>query len=110
MTIVDQQHAAQLVTEKGRVYKYDAIECMMNELNNWNRPTVKYYLVADFTNPGELTDATQAMFLISERLPSPMGGNLTAFKEEQSGNKMLDSVGGESLYWDGLMERYKNKN
>ncbi len=32
MTIVDKQHAAQMVTEKGRVYKYDAIECMLNDL------------------------------------------------------------------------------
>ena len=32
MTIVDKQHAAELVTDKGRVYKFDAIECMVNYL------------------------------------------------------------------------------
>ena len=73
MTIVDQQHAAQLVTEKGKNYKYDAIECMINELNQWERPPVKFHLVADFANPGTMTDALSASYLISEEIPSPMG-------------------------------------
>ena len=58
MTIVDNQHAAQLVTEKGRAYKYDAIECMMNHLNKWNLPPVQYYLVTDYGSPGMLIDAS----------------------------------------------------
>ena len=110
MTIVDQQHAAQLVTEKGRAYKYDAIECMMNDLNNWNRPSVKFYLVSDFSNPGQLTDAIKAQFLITEKIPSPMGANLTAFADEKSRSKMTDSVGGEVLYWEQLKEKFKNEN
>ena len=31
MTIVDKQHAAELVTSKGKAYKYDAIECMIDD-------------------------------------------------------------------------------
>ena len=33
MNIVDRQHAAEAVTHKGRVYTFDAIECMMNYVN-----------------------------------------------------------------------------
>ncbi len=30
MTIVDKLHAAEVVTNKGKVYKFDATECMIN--------------------------------------------------------------------------------
>ena len=32
MTIIDNQHASEVVTVKGKVFKYDAIECMVNDL------------------------------------------------------------------------------
>lgn len=105
MTIVDKQHAAQIVTEKGRAYKYDAIECMMNDLNDWDRPPAKLFLVADYSNPGKLIDAEQASYLISENIPSPMGAFLTA-GNENSIKEIHDSVGGETLIWKQLKERF----
>lgn len=103
MTIVDKQHAAQLVTEKGRNYKYDAIECMINHLSKWNKPPVKIRLVADYANPGELTDAIHASYLISEEIPSPMGAFLSAFSSEQQRNHIHSSAGGEKMNWNQLM-------
>ena len=94
MTIVDQQHAAQVVTQKGRAYKYDAIECMINDLKKWDKPEVKHYLVADYKNPGVLTNAVEANYLISEAIPSPMGAVLSAFAEESTRQKAFDSIGG----------------
>jgi copper chaperone NosL len=32
MTIAEPNYGAELITEKGRVYKYDAAECMVNQL------------------------------------------------------------------------------
>ncbi|WP_258105510.1 nitrous oxide reductase accessory protein NosL [Marinoscillum sp. MHG1-6] len=110
MTIVDRQHAAQLVTEKGKAYKYDAIECMMNDLKKWDRPAVAFYLVADYANPGVLTDAREAHFLISESIPSPMGAFLTAFAYETARADTFDSVGGELLYWSELKSEFDLTN
>ena len=102
MTIVDNQHAAQLVTEKGKNYKYDAIECMVNDLKQWERPPVKYYLVSDYANPGAMTDARSASYLISEEIPSPMGAFLSAFSNESERNKTHQSAGGDTLNWEQL--------
>lgn len=102
MTIVDNQHAAQLVTEKGKNYKYDAIECMINDLNKWERPLVKFHLVADYANPGILTDALTASYLISESIPSPMGEYLSAFANESIRNETQQSAGGDMLNWEQL--------
>ena len=43
MTIVDQIHATELVTEKGRIKVYDAIECMLYDLKE--NPSVKLIFV-----------------------------------------------------------------
>lgn len=106
MTIVDKQHAAQIVTEKGRVYKYDAIECMLNDLKNWDRPPVALELVADYAHPGEFTDAKNAHFLISDAIPSPMGASLSAFENQELRKKTLTQVGGETLEWVQVRKKF----
>lgn len=109
MTIVDKQHSAQLVTEKGKNYKYDAIECMMNALKDWDRPAVAFYLVADYASPGKLTDAPEAHFLVSQAISSPMGAFLTAFSNELDREKTLNNVGGEALGWLQLSKKFDVK-
>lgn len=109
MTIVDRQHSAQLVTEKGKAFKYDAVECMMNHLKDWDNPPVKYYLVADYSNPGTLTDATTAHYLISESIPSPMGEFLTAFDSETVRDKTQSELNGEMLDWAKLQQKFQTQ-
>ncbi|RIV44275.1 nitrous oxide reductase accessory protein NosL [Flagellimonas pelagia] len=107
MTIVDRQHAAQLVTTKGKVFNFDAIECMMNHLMEVDTSTMALYLVNDYDRPGELVDATTATYLISENIPSPMGAFLSAFSDRQMAQGALDAHGGEFLDWSALKQRYK---
>lgn len=107
MTIVDKQHSAQVVTATGKVFKYDAIECMMNDLKEWDRPEAELYLVADYSNPGQLADATNAYFLISESIPSPMGEFLTAFENEDDRVETLKNLRGETLNWTDLKSEFE---
>ncbi|MTI40453.1 nitrous oxide reductase accessory protein NosL [Fulvivirga lutimaris] len=102
MTIVDKQHAAQLVTEKGRNYKYDAIECMVHDLKNWDRPPVDLMLVTDYANPGKLFKAENASFLISKNIPSPMGAFLSAFENTAEVTQTQKKFGGEIYTWAEL--------
>ncbi len=108
MTIVDKQHAAQMVTKKGKVYNFDAVECMMNQLKEFDENEVALFLANDFDRPGELTDATNATYLISENIPSPMGAFLSAFSEEQAAKNTLDANGGELLNWNELKKQYQD--
>ncbi|MDX1471385.1 MAG: hypothetical protein R3213_07795, partial [Flavobacteriaceae bacterium] len=54
MTIVDEQHAAQIVTQKGRAYNFDAIECMIEYRREYLDQPVALYLVTTFGEPGKL--------------------------------------------------------
>ena len=82
MNIVDKQHAAELVTNKGKVFKYDAIECLLKDTERNKEDEVSLYLVVDYLNPEGFIDATKATYLVSEAIPSPMGAYLSAFTEQ----------------------------
>ncbi len=108
MTIVDRQHASQLVTSKGKAYKYDAIECLVHSLQDEFVDTeMALYLVADFRQPGKLIDATKASFLVSEKLQSPMGANLSAFLNEKAVKKAQEEFTGKTYSWQEIQKHLK---
>mgnify|MGYP002711993173 CR=1 FL=1 len=108
MTIVDKVHAAEIVTKKGKVYKFDATECMIHYLNDIDTTTVALFLSNCYNAPRVLIDATQASFLISKEIPSPMGANLTAFKNEDSASRTQIIKGGDVYSWNELLDHLNN--
>ncbi|SNZ02042.1 nitrous oxide reductase accessory protein NosL [Flagellimonas pacifica] len=108
MTIVDTQHAAQMVTKKGKAFKFDAIECMINYRNEIDADDIAQYVCNHYTAPEELIDATQATFLISEGIPSPMGAYLTAFDSKTGAESAQSKHEGKLFTWDELLEHLNN--
>ena len=107
MTIVDMQHAAEMVTKKGKVYKFDAPECMLNSLKEVDTATVALLLVTDYYAPGKLIDATHATYLVSPEIPSPMGEFLTAFTSKEVAAEAKEAYSGELISWTGLRGQFK---
>ncbi len=107
MTIVDKQHAAEVVTKKGKAFKFDAVECMMNHLKDVDTTTIGLFLVNDFQAPGELIDAKEATFLISRNIPSPMGEYLSAFHSKEGAESVKAENEGKLYTWDELKSRFK---
>lgn len=110
MAIVDRQHASQIVTSKGKAYKYDAIECMIHSLQDDLKETeIALYLSADFNQPGQLMDATNATYLVSTQIQSPMGANLSAFENEKAAQKAKEKFTGELFSWEEIQNQLKKK-
>ena len=107
MTIVDKQHASELVTAKGKVYKYDAIECLINDLKKRDSAEVGLLLVNDYKKPGELISTATATFLISEGVPSPMGAFLSAFSDKADAEAVKSENGGELFDWQEVQNQIK---
>ena len=108
MTIVDKLHAAEVVTKKGKIYKFDATECMINFLYDFDPSEIELYLSNNYSEPEELIDATQATFLISKNVPSPMGAFLSAFDDENDARKIQSEKAGELFTWEELLIHFKN--
>lgn len=109
MTIVDRGHAAEYVTSKGKVYYFDASECLLNFVRGQEVDPKALFLVNDYDEPGTLIDVTHATFLHSEGIPSPMGGYLTAFGTLEAARTAQQTHGGDLLTWDELRAIYEGK-
>ena len=104
MTIMDHRYGSELVTDKGKVYTFDAAECLIEYLyhNDGLEENSRALMVTTFTNPEQLIEAATATFLISRQLPSPMGAYLTAFASFEKAKEFQESKGGELYTWEEL--------
>ena len=83
MTIMDRRFGSEIVTRKGKIYKFDATECMIRFMES--QPGLKNQIQLQLTNsfdkPGELVDARNCYYLRSAEMPSPMGMNINPFTD-----------------------------
>ncbi|MGB5363781.1 MAG: nitrous oxide reductase accessory protein NosL [Aureibaculum sp.] len=106
MTIVEETHAAQIVTKKGKAFKYDAIECLLNDLENHEKEDIALYLVTDYLTPQKLIDAKTATFLISKSIQSPMGANLSAFENRNEIEEYAKNEEDKIFDWADLQKHF----
>ncbi len=108
MTIVDKQYGSEIVTTKGKVYKFDAVECMINFLNDGkvDKKDVAMKLVNTYNEPGKLLKATESYYLRSQNLPSPMGLFITPFTDKNQAKKVQNQKGGEIYTWQSLKANF----
>ena len=104
MQISDVRYGGELITNKGKAYKFDSAECMTAYIlkNHKGSDDTKSLWVIDFKNPENLTDAKSAVYLHSEKLGSPMGMNLTAFANLNDAEIVAKEYSGEIIRWDDV--------
>lgn len=107
MTIVDQKHASQIVTTKGKVHKYDSIECLVRDSKKLDESSIALKIVTDFESGTDLINAESAFFLISPEIPSPMGANLSAFSDKAKAEHTQREKTGELFGWNTLLQKIK---
>ncbi|MDH5588523.1 MAG: nitrous oxide reductase accessory protein NosL [Gemmatimonadota bacterium] len=105
MTVADDGHGAELVTTTGKVYTFDSVECMVAyRTHGVGDEKIHSVWVTDFSNPEVLVDATEAFFLVSPTLASPMGLGITAFALRQDRDGAVHAFGGTPRDWAGVQE------
>lgn len=101
MTITDTKYGAELITLKGKIYKYDSIECLADVMkqDKFRKSDIASFWVVDFNNPGNLISAEKALYLKNDKFHSPMGLNVLAVENEDAVKNMYKRHGGEILKW-----------
>ncbi len=100
MMITDSQFASQLVTEKGKVYKFDAIECLAVYYRNHSEQFEGAKLwVTNYKKSGEWLNARKAQYVKSDVVKSPMGESLLAFPSQEVAKKHLQAKPGKLMDW-----------
>ena len=110
MIIMDQRYGSELVTEKGKVYTFDAAECLIEYLqyNAEIADAARFLLVTPYTDPNRLIDARTATYLVSEQMPSPMGAYLTAFADRKVAEEFQSTKGGVLYTWEEIYKDFKS--
>lgn len=110
MTIMDKRFAAEVVTARGKIYKFDAAECMAGFLKENPAITAdpnSTFLVNDFSSPEQFRDARKAWFLRDSSFNSPMGGNLAAFQSRRDAVAQEKDQHAEVMDWTALLKQGK---
>lgn len=104
MMISDPNFGAELVTDKGKVFKFDAVECLLHYQREEAEARYAYTLAVAYDTPGQLHEVQQLHYLISPALPSPMGANLSAYTDPSAARSMQGERGGELFDWASLQQ------
>lgn len=104
MTISDNRFGAEIVTQKGKIYKFDDAHCLLSFLQSKavEQKEIADVYFTDFTGTHALIKANRALLLKSELFQSPMNGHLAAFSVEDSMKKMAAQYRAASVTWDQL--------
>ncbi len=106
---MDKKFGAELVTKKGKVYKFDDLNCFINFYHSGYEPIEDFThkLVVDYANPGKLIKATDAFYLKSPEIRSPMDGQIAAFEMKPSMDTFKKQWNGIYLVWGEVITQYK---
>lgn len=97
MSIVDPKYGAELLTDKGRIYKFDAVECMVPFMEENEDMVFEHKLAIAYDQAGELMPVGQLVFAHSEVYKSPMGANIAAFSDESKVDASAEIFNWEKL-------------
>jgi copper chaperone NosL len=104
MTIMDKQFATQCISAKGKVYKFDDVFCLNKFLKNggvWKTEIEGIYFT-DYAQKHGWIKTDKVLFLKSDSLRSPMGGNIAAFNSKEDRENTNKRLNGELLSWDDI--------
>ena len=109
MGISDLRFGGELVTRKGKVFKFDDLHCMDAFLESAyvEENEISRLLTIDFEKPNSFLDAREASYLQAPELKSPMGSNVAAFGSRESAINYKNKLEAEILNWQELQDKLK---
>jgi len=104
MTIMDPKFGGEIITKKGKVYKFDDVHCLVHFMK---QGTVKEADIAqtvfiDYENDKTFLDIRSSYFVVSNRLKSPMNSNAAAFSSSKIAMERAIATSGKIKKWEDL--------
>lgn len=107
MTVSDSRFGAEIITKKGKVYKFDDMHCILAYLktNEIATEDQKDIYVINFSGNHQLINVNQSFLLKSETFRSPMGSNIASFENKDSLLLLQKSFPGNIVVWNELLKQ-----
>ena len=105
MTISDPRYAAEAITPKGKVYKFDDVHCLLSFINTAgiDKKPLNIYLV-DFAGHHEFIQVNKTLLLKGGQIHAPMNGDVIAFSDKDSMHIASVQLQASSVNWEHLLK------
>ena len=105
MTLADRHYGAELITPKGKVLKFDDVNCLLTVRTRPGVGSESQVVLVDFNRPNVFLPAADAWFLQHDRLHTPMASGLAAFATEAELTAARQQLGGggRTLRWSDVL-------
>lgn len=109
MTLADNRFGTELVTKRGKVYKFDDLNCMLQYYHSGEIETddLAHRLIIDYEKPGTFLKADEAFYIKSEEIRSPMASEVAAFESYDRAMAFKKKYGGIFLAWGEVTTQFK---
>ncbi len=106
MTIADKKFSSELLTKKGKLYKFDDVHCLtsFSKSGKLGQGDIDKLWFTDFTSPNNFISFQEAVLLKDETLHSPMGGNVAAFTNKEKLNNFNKDRSGQVVTWEQIQQ------
>ena len=106
MTISDNRFGGEIITKKGKTYKFDDIHCLIafKKSNALNGEEISHIYFVKFDGAQDFIEASKAYLFKSDELHTPMAGNIAAFENEQSLNNTAQKFKGAAVNWNDAVK------
>lgn len=104
MTISDNRFGAELISKKGKIFKFDDTHCAIEfkKVGTIAANDIKEIYLVNFEEPHNLIPAQKAFIIYSKDLKTPMGGHAAAYESSVALQSDLQSLNGKMVSWDSL--------
>lgn len=106
MTIANGKFGAELITQKGRYYKFDDVSCMV-QFAKLSEVPAKAFFVNDYLKENELVATEKCYYLKGGTINSPMRGNLAAFSSDKEQKEFQTKLNADPMTWKQIYDSYK---
>ena len=110
MTLVNKQYGTEHITGKGKVFKFDDVNCMIEFTRRESEKSnaKEKLFVIDFSTPNQFLEAEQAMYLHHKGLRSPMRADVAAFQNRPAAEAVMSKLGegGKILTWEEVQKLF----
>ncbi len=104
MTISDARFGGEAITAKGRILRFDSVECLAAWAATGEQGKSAHLYVIDLQHPGRFVRADSAGFLRGAMLGSPMGGAVLGFISLAKAEEQRTMLGGSVVGWAALVD------
>lgn len=106
MTISDVKYGGEIVTKKGKIFKFDDLHCLLEfkKANMVEQESIKDIYLVDFAGSHELVNAKECFLLQGGTIKSPMNGDVIAFKSNDDMKPFIKSLEAKETSWNELVK------